>query len=143
MPLSFKKAAERILRDSEGPLSAGEIVERAMDAGLIDTDGATPDATIGAQLYVDIRRNPQTSFKLVGRGKFALRTASPSASSAELIIEQQNRLVRESLREKLLAMDPGQFEVLVAELLENLGYEDVKVTGQSGDTSSSDYRPFA
>jgi restriction endonuclease Mrr len=40
-------------------------------------------------------------------------------------------------------MDPGQFEVLVAELLENLGYEDVKVTGQSGDTSSSDYRPFA
>jgi len=33
----------------------------------------------------------------------------------------------------LLAIDPGQFEVLVAELLENLGYEDVKVTGRSGD----------
>ena len=93
-----------------------------MDVSLIDTEGATPDATMGAQLYVDIRRNPQTCFRLVGRGKFALRAATPSASSAELIIEQQNHLVRESLREKLLAMDPGQFEVLIAELLENLGY---------------------
>lgn len=131
--LSFKKTAERILRDTDTPLSPKEIVERALEAGLIKTDGATPDATMGALLYVDIRQNPKTPFKKIGRGKFALRDASASASSVELIIDQQNQLVQEKLRAKLLSMDPGQFEVLVAELLEKLGYENVTVTGRSGD----------
>ena len=131
--LSFKKAAEKILREAEGPLSPKEIVERAFDAGLIESDGATPDATMGAQLYVDIRSNPKSVFKKVARGKFTLRTSEASALSAEVIIDNQNRLVRDALREKLLAMEPSQFEVLIGELLEKLGYEDVAVTGRSGD----------
>ena len=36
---SFKKAAEKILREADRPLSPQEIVERALDAGLIETDG--------------------------------------------------------------------------------------------------------
>lgn len=131
--LSFKKAAEKVLREADGPLSPKEIVERAFEAGLIESEGATPDATMGAQLYVDIRTNPKTPFKKVGRGKFTLSTSQASALSAEVIIDNQNRLVRDALREKLLAMEPGQFEVLVGELLEKLGYEEVTVTGRSGD----------
>ncbi len=131
--ISFKKAAERILTDSETPLSPKEIVERAFEAGLIESEGATPDATMGAQLYVDIRKNPRSPFKKVGRGKFTIRGIGASASSAEVTIDNQNQLVRKSLHEKLLAMDPAQFEVLVAELLEQLGYEQVEVTGRSGD----------
>lgn len=88
---------------------------------------------MGAQLYVDIRSNPKSPFKKVARGKFTLKTSQASALSAEVIIDNQNRLVREALRGKLLAMEPNQFEVLVAELLEKLGYEDVTVTGRSGD----------
>ncbi|MEO6993367.1 MAG: restriction endonuclease [Lacunisphaera sp.] len=131
--LPFKKAAEKILRQSDIPLSPKEIVERALDEGLIETDGVTPEATMGAQLYVDLRRNPKTPFQKVGRGKFTLRNAADSAGSAELTIDRQNRLVQDGLRAKLISMDPAQFEVLVAELLEKLGYEDVKVTGRTGD----------
>jgi hypothetical protein len=133
IPLSFKKAAEQILREAGVPLSPSEIVERALDQGLIETEGETPDATMGAQLYVELRRNPKTLFRKVSRGKFTLRDVGPSATSAELTIDEQNQRVRESLRSKLLTMDPAQFEVLVAELLEKLGYENVTVTGQSGD----------
>lgn len=133
MILPFKKAAEKILGQADAPLSPKEIVERAFEAGLIESAGATPDATMGAQLYVDINSNPQSLFKKVGRGKFTLRSSEASASSADVIIDSQNRLVRNALKEKLLAMEPSQFEVLVAELLEKLGYEDVMVNGRSGD----------
>lgn len=131
--LSFKKAAEQILSKSDRPLSPKEIVELALDAGIIETDGATPDATMGAQLYVDIRENPKTPFKKVGRGKFTLKETSSSAMSADVIIDNQNRSVREQLLAKLLTMEPSQFEVLVSELLTKLGYESVKVTGRTGD----------
>lgn len=131
--LSFKKAAEVILREAGEPLSPKEIVERAIDAGLIDTEGATPDATMGAQIYVDLRRNPKSPFRKVGRGKFTLRTVPASATSAEIAIDDQNQRVRETLHARLLAMEPAQFEALVAELLEKLGYENVLVTGRTGD----------
>lgn len=131
--ISFKKAAERVLRTADRPLSPTEIVEKALEIGMITTDGATPEATMGAQLYVDINRNPQSPFKKVGRGKFTVKHTVSAASSAEVIIDNQNQAVRERLREKLHLMEPGQFEVLVAELLGELGYEDVKTTGRSGD----------
>lgn len=132
-PLTFKKAAEKILSDSDRPLSPSEIVELALEANIIETDGATPEATMGAQLYLDIRNNPKTPFKKVGRGKFTLKEPSNSALSADVIIDNQNSTVREQLLTKLLAMEPGQFEILVSELLSKLGYESVKVTGRSGD----------
>lgn len=131
--LSFKKAAEKILREAGEPLSPKEIVERALDDGLIETEGATPDASMGAQLYLDIRDNPKSLFRKVGRGRFTLRSVRASASSAEVVIDDQNRRVREALHKRLLTMEPSQFEVLVAELLEKLGYENVVVTGRSGD----------
>lgn len=131
--LSFKKAAERILREADSPLSTKEIVERALDAGLIATEGATPDATMGAQIYLDLRDNPKSPFRKVGRGKFTVRTLESSASSAEVTVDRQNDLVRRELQERLLAMEPPQFEILIAELLERLGYENVIVTGRSGD----------
>ena len=60
-PLTFKQAAEKILGESDHPLSPSEIVELALEAGIVETEGATPEATMGAQLYLDIRNNPQMS----------------------------------------------------------------------------------
>ena len=50
-----------------------------------------------------------------------------------LQVRQQSEVVREQLRERLLAMDPFVFEHLVKRLLEEMDYQDVKVTKQSGD----------
>lgn len=48
-------------------------------------------------------------------------------------INAYNRSQQESLREVLADMLPAQFEHLVRDLLEAMGYEDVQVTKQSGD----------
>ncbi|MEQ8562089.1 MAG: winged helix-turn-helix domain-containing protein, partial [Cytophagales bacterium] len=64
--LSFKEAAVKILKEADEPLSAKEITKIALDDELIETSGATPDATMAAQLYTDTGK-----FKKVGRGLFA------------------------------------------------------------------------
>ena len=126
--LSFKEAAVRILKDADEPLSAKEITTIALDEELIETSGATPEATMAAQLYTDTGR-----FKKVGKGIFALVKQKESAKSPLLAIQNQNQLVRERLKEKLHQMDPFQFEFFVAELLGKIGYENVEVTKRSGD----------
>ena len=49
------------------------------------------------------------------------------------LAKQQKAVVRESLREHLLQMDPKDFEELVGRLLEEMNYQNVAVIGQSGD----------
>ena len=46
---------------------------------------------------------------------------------------KQADVVRAQLRERLLSMDPFAFEHLVKRLLEEMDYQDVEVTKQSGD----------
>lgn len=131
--LSFKEAAAKILKDADEPLSAKEITEIALNQELIDTLGATPEATMAAQLYTDINKNASTQFKKVGRGKFSLKKQTESVKSPLLAIQNQNELVKQKLIERIHDMDPFQFEYLVAELLQKIGYENVEVTKRSGD----------
>lgn len=131
--LSFKEAAIKILEQAEEPLSAREITDIALGDGLIETSGATPEATMAAQLYTDINNNSSSKFKKIGRGKFALKKQTESAKSPLFAILNQNELVKQKLTERIHEMDPFQFEYLVAELLRKIGYENVIVTKRSGD----------
>jgi len=131
--LSFKEAAIQILNRADEPLSAKEIADLAMESELIETSGATPDATMAAQLYTDINKNTYSDFKKVGKGKFALRKQTESAKSPLLAIQNQNELARKKLIERIHEMDPFQFEQLIAELLRKIGYENVNVTRRTGD----------
>lgn len=131
--ISFKEAAKQVLQNTDEPLSAAEITAAALSKGLIVTEGKTPEATMAAILYTDIKSKRNSLFKKVGRGKFALKTRQQSASSPLLLIEQQNGLVKEKLREKLHSMDPFRFEYFIADLLQAIGYEQVEVTKRSGD----------
>ena len=131
--MSFKKAAEYILKNSDEPLSAQEIAEQALEQGILSSEGKTPEATMAAQLYVDINKNKKTKFKKVGRGKFSLKEQTDSSASPLLLIEKQNALVKKGLMQKLYSMDPFQFEFLIADLLKEIGYENVEVTRRSGD----------
>lgn len=131
--LSFKKAAQKILEQSTEPMSSAAITEKALENGLIATSGNTPEATMGAQIYVDISKNPKSPFIKVGRGLFTIKKQSASSQSPLVIIENQNDLTRKKLKERLHEMDPFQFEFLVADLLQKVGYENVSVTKRSGD----------
>ncbi|OKL38956.1 restriction endonuclease [Pontibacter flavimaris] len=131
--VSFKEAAIQILNEADEPLSSQQIVEIALERGIIETSGATPEATMAAQLYTDINKNKHSKFKKVGKGKFALKKQKESANSPLLAIQAQNELVKQKLIDKIQSMDPFQFEYLTAELLRKIGYENVEVTKRSGD----------
>src|SRR5487761_1725230 len=74
--LTFLQAAEEVLRrHSPGaPLHFRRITEPALADGLIHSKGVTPDATMGAQLYTDVKRRTAAGkperFRQYGRGLF-------------------------------------------------------------------------
>ena len=68
-------AAAKVLAESGKPLSYREITRAVLEAGLWQTKGKTPEATIHAQLAVDIADQGTASrFQRTGPGVFALRT---------------------------------------------------------------------
>jgi restriction system protein len=133
MKISFKKAAIKILEINSKPMTASEIAKIAIEEKMIDTEGETPEATMAAQIYVDIKKNKTSPFVKVGKALFALKNLSDTPASPLLIIEKQNELTKSNLKELLHVMDPFQFEYLVADLLREIGYENVMVTKRSGD----------
>jgi restriction system protein len=135
-PLTFLQAAEDVLRrHSPGaPLHFRRIAELAVEDGLIESKGLTPEATMGAQLYTDIKRRtaagkPQR-FKQYGRGSFGLATPLDPLGGA---ISRHNAEVRQRLRAVLSELNGKDFEILIGNLLAILGFDDVEVTKYSGD----------
>ncbi len=67
--LTFKELAQKILEEEKEPLTVEKIWEIAKEKKydqLINSQGKTPERTIGAQLYVDIRDNPNSPFIKIG-----------------------------------------------------------------------------
>jgi len=134
--LTFLQAAERVLKDHSpgSPLHYKKITDLAKADGLISTAGLTPDQTMGAQLYTDIKKRAASGkpqrFRQYGKGLFGLATPTDPLGGA---IQQQNEKVRSKLRSTLAELDPQAFEHLIALLLTSLGFEDAVVTKYSGD----------
>jgi hypothetical protein len=71
---SWKEAIKKVLEESETPLHYAEISEQILSRGYYETDGATPAATVNAQLAASIKHGGEKSpFIRVGRGIFALK----------------------------------------------------------------------
>jgi len=71
--LSFLRG-HQILKDAGKPLHAKEIAERIMEAGLWSSDGKTPEATVSACLYSNIKKHgDQSTFVKVAPQTFFLR----------------------------------------------------------------------
>ena len=51
--MQFKDAVYEILKKTGQPMHYKEIAFQAMEAGLLETLGHTPEATMGAMLYTD------------------------------------------------------------------------------------------
>jgi restriction system protein len=85
-PLPFWKAAQQVLSEAGEPLDYREITRRALDRSLVATTGATPEATMNAQMAVKIKSlGDRSPFVRTSPGVFGLRawvdsgklTASP------------------------------------------------------------------
>jgi restriction system protein len=134
--LTFLNAAEEVLRrHSPGaPLHFKRITELALEDHLIESKGLTPEATMGAQLYSDVKRRNALGkperFHQSGKGLFGLATPIDPLGGA---VAAHNDDVKTQLRVVLSEADPYAFENLIGTLLGILGFEDVEVTKRSGD----------
>ncbi len=71
-------AAYRVLKEAGEPLHYREITRRALDGAYLITNSKTPEATVNAQLAVDIKRHGEKSrFRRVGAGRFELNDDKP------------------------------------------------------------------
>jgi predicted ATPase len=74
---TLREAAIRVLEEAKSPLHFQEITRRALEQNLIQPGGATPEQSMGASLYMDIKRHNEASqFRQIGPGVFALTSFS-------------------------------------------------------------------
>ena len=135
--LSFTDAAEHVLErfGKKHPMHYRQITEKALELGVVSTEGKTPEATMYAQILTEIdrniRRGEPARFAKYGKGMVGLNRWTGAGLGTQ--IEQHNAAVRKQLHGRLHLMKPDEFEVLVGSLLGRLGFVEVTVTSKSGD----------
>ncbi|MCX6873157.1 MAG: HTH domain-containing protein [Verrucomicrobia bacterium] len=135
--LSFTQAAEKILatHGKKEPMHYREVTRKALELGLLDTEGQTPEATMYAQILTEIRRyrvrGEQSRFVQHGGGFVSLSAWMGKGLAFD--IEQHNRKMRADLLKRLIAMGATEFEHFISELLAKVGFEGLKVTPPSKD----------
>lgn len=72
--LTWRKAIEKVLQDAEGAMHYKDIADEIVSRGLRVNVGATPPATVSANLTTSIAKDGENSpFQKVGRGEYILR----------------------------------------------------------------------
>lgn len=83
--MSWREAIQRVLTEAETPLHYAEISEQILSRGYYKTDGATPAATVNAQISASIKHDGEKSlFVRVGKGTFALRAEGSPVGLAKV-----------------------------------------------------------
>lgn len=83
MEKSWKEAIKKVLAESDTPLHYTEISEQILSRGYYETDGATPAATVNAQIASSIKHECEKSpFLRVGKGIFTLKDLPTNNGSA-------------------------------------------------------------
>lgn len=135
--LSFTDSTEQVLLrfGNKKPMHYRDVTKRALDLGLLHSQGETPEATLYAQVLTEISRKTRRGEtpRFVKHGKGYIGLTQWMGSGLAFQIEQHNAGIRKKLRAQLHAMDAADFEQLIGELLGALGFEQVNVTRQSGD----------
>ena len=134
---SFTTCAHNILKKhgNKKPMHYKSITNMALEKGWLVTSGKTPEATMYAQIISEIKRQQKRGERprFVQHGRGFVGLSQWMGNGLTFQIEQHNKQVRKALHKQLLAIDPSQFEELVAQLLAEMGFEMVEVTKLSGD----------
>jgi restriction system protein len=134
--MTYLEAAKVILEAAGTPLHYREITRRALAEHFIEPKGKTPEATMGAQLYMAVKQASDSGepphFRLAERGHFGL-AAKVMTGTLDADIAAHNAKVEAELLDFIHEMHPRQVELLVGQLLTAIGFEDVEVTRYSND----------
>lgn len=92
--LTWRKAIDKVLGSSATPLHYNEITERIISEGLRKNLGATPAATVNAQISASIKHDGDSSpYLRVSKGTFAMRAG---ASGESIVVPKLTPDVTES-----------------------------------------------
>jgi restriction system protein len=135
--LTYLEIAYKIL--SEEPklrqIHFRDLAKKAFDLELIESDDIIVAGNIASAINGDIRKSKsqgtEPKFISFGKGLYGLAEHEPKGIFAD--IRNKNQEVKTQLLEALHAMHPTKFEELTGEVLRNLGFESVQVTGKTGD----------
>jgi len=121
---SFKDIAYQILKESNKALHSKEITKIALSKGWLKTAGKTPNATMNAQLIVDINKNGDKSrFIKTAPSTFGLNsTFNPSVP----LPEEQQEAKKQAIISRLSSKQKGDIsEARIAELITLYGDTEV------------------
>jgi hypothetical protein len=104
--LTFLELAKKIIEEEKKPLSSVEIWEMAKIKSYdkyVGSQGKTPWATIGAQIYVNIRDNKKSPFIKIDSSptRFYLRTLIKKGEELKFIEEQPITVLKQKRFEYL------------------------------------------
>ena len=91
---SWKEAIKRVMKESDTPLHYTEISEQILARGYYATDGATPAATVNAQISSSVKHDGEKSpFIRVGKGIFSLRETPAAPLSLPVETKESKTLM--------------------------------------------------
>ena len=91
---TFKSSAIQVLQKAGKPLHVSDITKMALEDGILVTESAVPEATMGAQLYMDIKNKGKASdFIQTSKGTFTLNkdkeVVRPTEKAIKKIVETE------------------------------------------------------
>ena len=131
---SFKDIAYQILKEAGKPLHSKEITKIALDRGWLKTAGKTPEATMNAQLIVDINSKKEKSrFIKTAPSVFGLNPVISQTTTKELAYEIEKEEKKYKISKNVSTKQKGDIaEARIAELITLYG-----------DTTLSCYKPIS
>jgi len=86
----YRSAAIQILKLAKNPLHAKEITRLAIEKGILETDGATPEQSMNARLITDINSKKGASdFIKTGPATYALNLTKKEIKNQKKVIEDE------------------------------------------------------
>ncbi len=142
--MSFTDSAQKVLEEFGGknPMHYRDITSKALAKGWLQTKGKTPEASMYAQVITEIKRrqNRGEPPRFVQHGRGFVGLSQWQARGLSFQIQQYNKKVRKNLRERLLEMEPKEFEELISQLLAEMGFVEVELVTKSGKDGGIDVR---
>lgn len=112
----FRHSAIEVLKIENAPLHYKEITRLALEKSFLETDGATPDASMNAQIVTDIKqKGAESDFIKTAPGTYALNP-NPKKRAAKAS-EEQNEKEEEKIKIESGYTGKGGEHLVCSELL--------------------------
>ncbi|MEN8114965.1 MAG: HTH domain-containing protein [Actinomycetota bacterium] len=133
--VAYLDATETVLAKHAGrsPMHYVDIATRALELGLLDAKGKTHEATLYARIVADVNRADaagcRSRFSKLGNGMVGLSRWQRGSEDES----DESREMGEALLSSLSKMEPAEFELVIGQVLAEIGLDEIDVTAYHGD----------